>query len=162
MPQNLKSVAKANDIANSLSIQQAIESGTLADLNTAFSEYYKINMEILKLHAWKLLITKTAFQRYISTENNSLATLLKEDKSRRFCEILFYLYAELKKSHILATNETTFTFQMPISTPEANCAEAIEVDDPPHVQKMCVIKVLIRKETFHLIIALPNDTTTYN
>lgn len=140
-----------------LNINQAISDGILIDLSVVFSEYYKSNMQMLKLSAWKLLITKEAFSRYIDVENNFMAGLLQETKSSRFCEIIFYIYAKLKSSKILASKQTTLILEMPISVPQWHCAKTIESKDLdcPTIQPICTLKVLIQRQINHLIIMFP-------
>lgn len=156
---NSNSLTKIIETLDLLNINQAVFDGILIDLNVVFSEYYKINMEILKLNRWKLLITKKAFDRYIDAENNFMAGILREDKSKRFCEIIFYLYAKLKDCTILASDQTSFILEIPISVPQWDCPEAVEKQDPdpPGCRPICSLKVLIKRQTNHLILILPNE-----
>lgn len=159
MPENPNSLIKITEMVDLLNINQAIVDGILVDLSVAFSEYYKPNMELLKLSAWKLLITKKAFDRYINVENNFMAGVLRETKSKRFCEIIFYLYAKFKSTKILASDETTFLLEMPISVPQCDCPEALERNDEVSFgdHPLCILKVLIKRQTNHLIIMLPGE-----
>lgn len=156
---SFNSLAKIVETLDLLNINQAISDGILIDLNVVFAEYYKINMEMLKLNRWKLLITKKAFDRYIEVENNFMANILREDKSQRFCEIIFYLYAKLRDCTILASDQTSFIMEIPISVPQWDCPEAVEKqdDDPPGCYPICSLKVLIKRQTNHLILILPNE-----
>ena len=156
---NSSPLTKIIETLDLLNINQAVFDGILIDLNVVFSEYYKINMEILKLNRWKLLITKKAFDRYIDAENNFMAKILKESSSNRFCEIIFYLYAKLKDCTILASDQTSFILEIPISVPQWDCPEAVEKQDPdpPGCRPICALKVLIKRQTNHLILILPNE-----
>ncbi len=157
MPENSNSLTKITELEDLLSINQAIVDGILIDLSLVFSGHSQ-TMDNHKLTGWKVLVTKTVFDRYIA-DPEIFGFERKYPKEKRYTELIFYIYCKFKQSKVLASSENMINFEMPVvvSPYKEACSEAIEKVEPGELERDCTLKVLIKRQTAHLIITLSGE-----